>query len=112
VEEQSPCPGKQRSNNLLEWLQATTTSRKKWRGVRDSNPTDYWFSGPAFHEGIETQQLDGVSVRIYNPEKTVVDCFRYRNKIGMDVVLEALVSGGSDGRRSWMSFRGMPECAG
>jgi predicted transcriptional regulator of viral defense system len=50
----------------------------------------YWFSGPAFHEGIETHQLDGVSVRIYNPEKTVADCFRYRNKIGMDVVLEAL----------------------
>jgi predicted transcriptional regulator of viral defense system len=50
----------------------------------------YWFSGPAFHEGFETYQLDGISVRIYNPEKTVSDCFRYRNKIGMHVVLEAL----------------------
>jgi predicted transcriptional regulator of viral defense system len=50
----------------------------------------YWFSGPAFHEGIETHELDGVPVRIYDPEKTLVDCFRYRNQIGMDVVLEAL----------------------
>lgn len=65
------------------------------RGSRKSRidypPTRfYWFSGPAFHEGIETHKIDGVSVRIYSPEKTVADCFRYRNKIGMDVVLEAL----------------------
>ena len=50
----------------------------------------FWFSGPAFHEGIETRELDGASVRIYDPEKTLTDCFRYRNQIGMDVVLEAL----------------------
>ena len=50
----------------------------------------FWFSGPAFHEGIETHELDDTPVRIYDPEKTLVDCFRYRNQIGMDVVLEAL----------------------
>jgi len=50
----------------------------------------FWFSGPAFHEGIETHTLDGVPVRIYDPEKTLADCFRYRNQLGMDVVLEAL----------------------
>ncbi len=50
----------------------------------------YWFSGPAFYEGIETHRLDGVAVRVYGPEKTLVDCFRYRNQLGMDVVLEAL----------------------
>jgi len=50
----------------------------------------FWFSGPAFHEGIETHELDGTSVRIYDPEKTLADCFRYRNQLGMDVVLEAL----------------------
>jgi predicted transcriptional regulator of viral defense system len=65
------------------------------RGARkprlDYPPTRYfWFSGPAFHEGIETHELDGAPVRIYDPEKTVADCFRYRNKIGMDVVLEAM----------------------
>ena len=65
------------------------------RGTRkprlDYPPTRYfWFSGPAFHEGIATHTLDGVPVRIYDPEKTLVDCFRYRNQIGMDVTLEAL----------------------
>jgi predicted transcriptional regulator of viral defense system len=50
----------------------------------------FWFSGPAFAEGIETHAMDGVEVRIYNPEKTIADCFRYRNKLGLDVCLEAL----------------------
>jgi predicted transcriptional regulator of viral defense system len=48
------------------------------------------FSDPAYSAGIEEQQIDGVPVRIYNPEKTLADCFKFRNKIGMDVVLEAL----------------------
>lgn len=57
----------------------------------DYPPTHFvWFSGPAFHQGIETHELDGAPVRIYDPEKTLVDGFRYRNQIGMDVVLEAL----------------------
>jgi predicted transcriptional regulator of viral defense system len=65
------------------------------RGTRrprlDYPPTRFaWFSGPAFREGIEPHTLDGVRVRIYDPEKTIVDCFRYRNKIGIDVVIEAL----------------------
>jgi predicted transcriptional regulator of viral defense system len=65
------------------------------RGTRrprlDYPPTRFfWFSGPAFHEGIETHELDGAPVRIYDPEKTLADCFRYRNQLGMDVVLEAL----------------------
>ncbi len=57
----------------------------------DHPPTQFfWFSGPAFHDGIETHKLDGVPVRVYDPEKTLVDCFRYRNQLGMHVVLEAL----------------------
>jgi predicted transcriptional regulator of viral defense system len=40
--------------------------------------------------GIEEHQINGVTVKIYNPEKTLADCFKFRNKIGMDVVLEAL----------------------
>jgi predicted transcriptional regulator of viral defense system len=50
----------------------------------------YWFSGAAFTAGIETHQIDGTPVRIYSAEKTLADCFKYRNKIGMDTVLEAL----------------------
>lgn len=48
------------------------------------------FSGSTMTEGIEVHQLDGVKVRIFSPEKTLADCFKFRNKIGMDVVLEAL----------------------
>ena len=50
----------------------------------------YRFSTEAFESGIEKHQIDGVTVRIYSVEKTLADCFKYRNKIGMDVVLEAL----------------------
>lgn len=48
------------------------------------------FSGSSFTAGIEEHQLDGVKIRIYNPEKTLADCFKFRNRIGLDVVLEAL----------------------
>lgn len=50
-------------------------------------------SGPALSEGIESIQIDGVSVPVFNPAKTVADCFKYRNKIGVDVALEALRDG-------------------
>ncbi|MFH1115480.1 MAG: type IV toxin-antitoxin system AbiEi family antitoxin domain-containing protein [Pseudomonadota bacterium] len=50
----------------------------------------FWFSDRAFSEGIETHTRDGVQVRVYTPEKTLADCFKYRNKVGMDTVIEAL----------------------
>jgi predicted transcriptional regulator of viral defense system len=48
------------------------------------------FSGPALSEGIETHRLEGVEVRVYSAAKTVADCFKYRNKIGIDIAVEAL----------------------
>lgn len=48
------------------------------------------FSDQAYRAGIEEHHMDGTPVKIYNPEKTLADCFKFRNKIGMDVVLEAL----------------------
>ncbi|NWN92003.1 transcriptional regulator [Marinobacter adhaerens] len=50
----------------------------------------YRFSGQAFSEGIEKDEVDGITLNVYNPEKTLADCFKFRNRIGMDVVLEAL----------------------
>lgn len=50
----------------------------------------YWFSRQAFAAGIETPTVDGRTIRIYGAEKSLADVFKYRNKIGMDVVLEAL----------------------
>ena len=51
------------------------------------------FSGQAFTAGIELHEIEGHVVRIYSPAKTVADCFKYRNKIGLDVALESLAEG-------------------
>lgn len=48
------------------------------------------FSGQALSAGVEERTIEGISVRLYSPAKTVADCFKYRNKIGMDVAIEAL----------------------
>jgi predicted transcriptional regulator of viral defense system len=48
------------------------------------------FSTGPFQAGVENHEIDGVTVKVYSPEKTLADCFKFRNKIGMDVVLEAL----------------------
>lgn len=49
-----------------------------------------WFTGQAFTEGIVVHKVDGVPVRIYDVEKTLADCFKYRNKVGLDTAVEAL----------------------
>jgi predicted transcriptional regulator of viral defense system len=66
-------------------------------GVKARKPVADWpplhvvrFSGEALTYGIETHVIEGVEVRLTSREKTVADCFKYRNKIGLDVALEAL----------------------
>jgi predicted transcriptional regulator of viral defense system len=56
------------------------------------------FSGAALTEGVEEHVVDGVNVRVTGVAKTVADCFKYRNKIGLDVALEAL-------REAWREKR-------
>ena len=48
------------------------------------------YTGDAFTQGIETHRIDRVDLRVYSVAKTVADCFKHRNKIGLDVALEAL----------------------
>jgi len=48
------------------------------------------YSDETFQLGIEEHLMDGILVKVYDPEKTLADCFKFRNKIGMDIVLEAL----------------------
>jgi predicted transcriptional regulator of viral defense system len=48
------------------------------------------FSKSALSYGVEKHDLNGIQVKIYSPAKTVADCFKYRNKIGIDVAIEAL----------------------
>lgn len=86
-------------------------SALRFHGLTTQNPHEIWiaidgkahqprithvpirvvrFSGAALSEGHETHKIEGVKVRIYNTAKTVADCFKYRNKIGLDVAIEAL----------------------
>lgn len=48
------------------------------------------FSGPAFHFGVQQIKVTGGKIRVFSPAKTVADCFKFRNKIGLDVAIEAL----------------------
>lgn len=50
----------------------------------------YRFSGSALTAGVEHHVVDGVPVRVYGVTTTVADCFKIRNKVGLDVALEAL----------------------
>jgi predicted transcriptional regulator of viral defense system len=50
----------------------------------------FWYPEPSFSAGVDVIKVDNVPLQIYSPEKTITDCFKYRNKIGLDVAIEAL----------------------
>jgi predicted transcriptional regulator of viral defense system len=58
----------------------------------------FWLTGPVFRAGVETHMLDGIPVKIYSAPKTIADCFKYRNKIGIGVAVEALRTLGEQGQ--------------
>ncbi|MCU0232011.1 MAG: type IV toxin-antitoxin system AbiEi family antitoxin domain-containing protein [Acidobacteria bacterium] len=83
----------------------------RFHGLTTQSPADVWialpekarrprldyprlrvarFSSAALNEGIEQHRVEGVTLRMTSPAKTVADCFKYRNKIGVDVAVEAL----------------------
>jgi predicted transcriptional regulator of viral defense system len=66
--------------------------RGKYAGLRLRSPPVkvYRFDPVTFEEGIEVHRIDGVDLRVYGVARTLVDCFKYRNKIGLDVAMEAL----------------------
>ena len=86
-------------------------SALRFHGIGTANPFEVWvaidqgvrrpqveypplrivrFSGKALREGLERHRIESVQVQVYGPAKTVADCFKYRNKIGLDVAIEAL----------------------
>lgn len=80
----------------------TQLPHQVWIAVdrRARRPTLSWprlrvlrFGGKALVEGIETHRIEGESVRVYGVAKTIADVFKYRNKVGLDVALEALREG-------------------
>jgi predicted transcriptional regulator of viral defense system len=72
-----------------------------WRPIVAYPPVNPLFFGPkSYSIGIETHRIGRVPVRIYGVAKTIVDCFRYRNKIGIDRALDALRRALAEGRCS------------
>ena len=70
------------------------------------------FTGEAYTHGIEIHERDGVALQVYGVAKTVADCFKHRNKIGMDVALEALKDARSPDRKDGRaSFDDLWRCA-
>jgi predicted transcriptional regulator of viral defense system len=66
----------------------TSRPRLDWPPLRV-----YWLSGAMFTSGIETHERDGVRLRVYGAAKTVADCFKFRNRLGIEVAVEALRTG-------------------
>ena len=65
--------------------------RRAWRPRVEHPPLRlFHLSGPALREGVEEHDVGGVAVRVFSAAKTVADCFKFRNKIGADVAVEAL----------------------
>ncbi len=65
--------------------------RKAWRPRVEHPPLRLvYMSGNSFQQGIEEHDVDGVTVRVFSAAKTVADCFKFRNKIGTDIAVEAL----------------------
>ncbi len=72
---------------------------KAWRPHVDYPPLRVVrFSSAAITSGVEQHQIEGITVPVFSPAKTVADCFKYRNKIGLDVAIDAL-------RECWRSRR-------
>ena len=73
------------------WL---AIGEKAWRPKQEYPPLRVvYFSGKALTEGVETHVIQNVPVRVYSAAKTIADCFKYRNKVGLDVAMEALRDG-------------------
>lgn len=70
------------------WLAVPKGSRRPKIAYPPLNLT--YVSGQAYSFGAREHVMGGVAVRIYNPAKTVADCFKFRSKVGLDVALEAL----------------------
>lgn len=62
----------------------------RYPACNEAPPAIYRFAIASYKAGMTKQDVGGTRIKIYDPEKTLADCFKYRNKIGLDVFLEAL----------------------
>ena len=77
-------------------------ARSAWEPQMEHPPIKtYRFSEESYQAGVEIYRFDGVEIGVYNPAKTIADCFKFRNKIGIDVAVKALKEGVSEGKASY-----------
>ncbi|MDZ7807705.1 MAG: hypothetical protein U5K71_11395 [Gracilimonas sp.] len=68
--------------------------RSSWQPELNYPPLKvYRFSEETINSGLQTQTIDGVEVKVFNPAKTIADCFKFRNQIGLDIAIGALKNG-------------------
>jgi len=68
-----------------------TVPRGGWRPHMDYPPLNLTYvSGESYTFGIREHTVQGIAIKVYTPAKTVADCFKFRNKVGLDVAIEAL----------------------
>jgi len=81
-------------HGLTDQLPAKTwiaIGTKDWAPKQDGTPIRIVrFTDKLLSEGVETHTIEGVSVRVFEPAKTVADCFRHRSKVGLTVAIEGL----------------------
>ena len=84
------------------WL---TIPRGSWRPDVEYPPLNLTYvSGPAYSFGIQEHVINGVAVKIYSPAKTVADCFKFRNKVGLDVAIAHSKKGSGDITISYLTL--------
>ena len=75
---------------IPRWIDIAVHQKYKPPFIQHPPVQFHWFSSRVFDSGVEKHNFGGVEIRIYSPEKTIVDCFRLRKKVGNDVAIEGL----------------------
>ncbi|CAN5330163.1 type IV toxin-antitoxin system AbiEi family antitoxin domain-containing protein [soil metagenome] len=76
--------------------------RSSWQPELDYPPLKvYRFSEKTINSGLQAHTIDSVEVMVFNPAKTIADCFKFRNQIGLDVAIEALKRGINEGKTTY-----------
>lgn len=70
------------------------------------------FVGKAYSEGVEVHTVNGIPIKVYSVAKTVADLFRFRNKIGLDIAMEALREAIRTRKATWDEIRKMAQLRG
>jgi len=79
--------------------------RSSWQPELDYPPLKvYRFSETTINSGLQTRTIDGIEIKIFNPAKTIADCFKFRNQIGLDVAIEALKRGINEGKATYVNI--------